>query len=694
MARLPIRVFRYTNGKREELPDHWLLTLMEQPSTVVDGQVWRRDLYCDLLLTGDCYAKAVNPPGLSKGTGSLQRLHPKRVTIQTARGGIDAYLYDLGGERARLDPAVVCHVRLPSFRSDPDQFFYGVGAIQPLNDELNAEAAAVMRTREAAKRGRPDVLISPKEGGLTDEQRRGIAQAYAQLTQRSGGALVLSGQVQVDPVAWSMRDLEFASLRSYTREGILAALAVPPVVMGLETANFATAREQTATFWSAVADEVTLFDSALLTRVLRIAGERDTYAEHDLSGIKALSAWRTEAVQRATSLYFLGVDRDVALASEGLDDVVELQAEADAARPKRPAPTAPKPPAEEEPAAEPEPDAEPDDTEEPAEPETEGATADGTAAWWLRLAPPAQRDAPEPTSPPPWPPEGEEARGAEWRGFVEQLHDHAERSLAARLRSALSDQADRVAEALVDVLPPERQGPQGRTRGFSVDAVLSAIFDPVLEATAFVDATAAVRQQMMESAIRRALVQVALLGDWDPSRVDGLTDEVLAERIVQQAMAGDGFAEVTDTTRAAVRELLLQGLDEGQTIGEMQWAIQHAEAFSPTRALRIARTETTRSVNAGALASYDAAAAELGQAVDRQWLSARDAATRPEHLALDGQTVAKGEAFRVPAEPGLDPAYVGATAEGPGGFAQPGLVCNCRCTVIPVLRAESAKETA
>lgn len=702
VAKLPIVVYRREGKTRIPLPDHWLLDLVERPSVGSDGFVFRRDLACDLLLTGDAMVKVVDPAGLGKGTASLQRLHPNRVNLETDRSGVAGYLYDIGGERIRLSPDVVCHVRLPSFRSDPDQLFRGVGAVQPLNDELNAEQAAVLRTKEAANQGRPDVILAPSGEGqtFTDDQRKGIRLAWTQMTRSSnGGAVVMGGAVQATPVTWTLRDLEFGDLRRYSREGILAALAVPPVVLGLETANYATAREQAGRFWEAIEDEVSLFDAALLTRLLRMAGERDTYAEHDTTGIQALRTWRSDAIQRATGLYFLGVDRDVALRAEGLEDVADLQASADAARKvtKTPAPKT-QPETVETPA------------EEPSE-VAEGARPNlvrGPRGWWDRLsrrdapapAPSAPQDAPDATEPSPWPPVAEDARAGLWRGFVEQLHNAAERSLALAVRRALTDQADRLAAALPAAWPaPQKSAPGTVTReALDVDSILAAIFDADGETAALEGATAEVRRSMLERAIRLAIGQVAAQGGWDPARTDEIVDAALASKIVDQAMEGDGFSEVTDTTRDAVREILQEGLADGATIADMQWRIQNGQAFSPARALRIARTETTRSVNAGSLAAYDAAGKEAGVIVDRQWLSARDESTRPEHWALDGQTVGPGAKFTIPASGNgfaSSPEFVGAQADAPGGFDSAAMVCNCRCTVIPVLRAESAaKETA
>jgi len=113
--------------------------------------------------------------------------------------------------------------------------------------------------------------------------------------------------------------------------------------------------------------------------------------------------------------------------------------------------------------------------------------------------------------------------------------------------------------------------------------------------------------------------------------------------------------------------------------------------FSMTRAVRIARTETTRALNGGTATAYRKARAE-GVQLRRMWLSARDEAVRPEHWALDGQVREVDEPFVVPAAPGVNPRLVGEKGDAPGDFGPAALVVNCRCTLVPVLDDSAPSE--
>ena len=91
------------------------------------------------------------------------------------------------------------------------------------------------------------------------------------------------------------------------------------------------------------------------------------------------------------------------------------------------------------------------------------------------------------------------------------------------------------------------------------------------------------------------------------------------------------------------------------------------------RALRIARTESVRTISEATNNAYISATVK-GVEFRVEWVSSRDAAVRPAHQELDGETTDPGGLFEIR----------GDTAPGPGLFADPSLSINCRCTTRPV----------
>jgi uncharacterized protein with gpF-like domain len=157
--------------------------------------------------------------------------------------------------------------------------------------------------------------------------------------------------------------------------------------------------------------------------------------------------------------------------------------------------------------------------------------------------------------------------------------------------------------------------------------------------------------------------------EWRPDRSAGL------------ATVAESVTQITEATRQRVREIVTAGLTEGLSATDIAVQLQQSESlFGPARALTVARTESTNALNLGAVDAMGAAA-DVGVRVRKEWLSSRDAAVRPAHRALDRQVVGVGEEFVVP----LGVEFAGASARHPGGFDEPALTCNCRCTVLPVV---------
>lgn len=100
-----------------------------------------------------------------------------------------------------------------------------------------------------------------------------------------------------------------------------------------------------------------------------------------------------------------------------------------------------------------------------------------------------------------------------------------------------------------------------------------------------------------------------------------------------------------------------------QTVAD---ALREEFGFDGTRALLIARTETTSAAGGAALDGF-----REGGAPFKGWLAVQDDRTRESHQEVDGEVVDIDEAF----SNGLD--YPG----DPKGDAEE--VCNCRCTVVP-----------
>ena len=323
LAALPVKLIKGKGKQSEILEEHPFLELMEQPSTYVDGFSFREQLVVDLMLTGGCYVLLAGNTDIPT---SLFRLHPEQTKIITDQAvGISGFEFQDSGTVVEYGTDRVVYTQSASWGSGVDAL-YGVGGIQPLQREIGADISAQTLASDSAKKGRPDILISPSdEADIWDyEQRKAILDAYKGMS-KDGGAMVLSGQVKIEPLQISPRDLEFQAVRDYTRQAISAVFGVPPSVLGDNSANFAVSRQQAQNYW-----EVQTKRGKKLSFLLSQIAKRfdpSLRVEIDYSGVEALQDVKTAQIDRISKHIFNGMSPAEAYQYEGLEDAPIIPAD-------------------------------------------------------------------------------------------------------------------------------------------------------------------------------------------------------------------------------------------------------------------------------------------------------------------------------------------------------------------------------
>ena len=316
LAALPIKLIRGKGENSEIIEEHPFLDLMDQPSTYKDGFSFREQLVVDLMLSGGCYVLLA---GATDVPTSLFRLHPEQTKIITDPVvGIKGFEFTDSGKAVEYPIDRVVYAQSASWGAGVDSL-YGLGGVQPLQREISADISAQKLAADSSKKGRPDVLISPAdEADIWDyEQRRAILDAYKGMSSE-GGAMVLSGQVTVEPLQISPRDLEFQAVRDYTRQAISAVFGVPPSVLGDNSANFAVSRQQAQNYWEVQTKRGKRL-SFLLTQIAK-RFDSSFRVEVDYSGVEALQDIRNAQLDRITKHILNGMDAGDAYAYEGMQD--------------------------------------------------------------------------------------------------------------------------------------------------------------------------------------------------------------------------------------------------------------------------------------------------------------------------------------------------------------------------------------
>lgn len=657
-------VSRRDPGTRIE--GHPFLDLLRDPSPWTTGEEFARQIFLDLSLNGNhLYLEALNPGADPEDRTalpvSLVRLHPARTTARTDRHApvILGYVYAVGDGERFYPASQVRHVRYPSWEAGPEGL-WGQGLIRALHDELRTELAATRQTMDTATNGRPDVVLSPKdpEDVWDEEIREEVRAAYLEQTRR-GGPLVLGGAADVKSADWSPADLEMPALRDQNRRTVMAGLQVPPVVLGQETANYATAREQFRVYWQGIRHDVRLVD-AQLTRTAR-RFDPDLEVRTDFSEIEALAVHRTDRLDRARKLVDMGATPAAALKAEGIQGVEVPDERIDMA--------APLPPQDPEPRA----------LDEAVARVLEAAMNRSRAS---RGAPQrALVGADDEDQDPAGAPSilvrarsGKEAadraaRVLVWRQWLQRSFQPGARLLNTAARRYLGAARSRYQRRLAD-------GLSGRSYGLLVEAYGDG---GLVAVRAAVDWDQILGETAEEAEIRdvigrdwRRVWKLAADRTLGTLPVDGVKFDPDRPEVVGRIQKLARWMGRTNTD--AIRAIVEDGLAEGLSVGDMQTKIAQSTAFSPRRALRVARTEATRAVNHGTLTAYREAAGK-GVSMRKQWLTGGDN-VRDSHDAMDQQIRDVDQPFT---------SGDGNEGMAPGDFDVAAEVVNCKCTMLPVV---------
>ena len=144
---------------------------------------------------------------------------------------------------------------------------------------------------------------------------------------------------------------------------------------------------------------------------------------------------------------------------------------------------------------------------------------------------------------------------------------------------------------------------------------------------------------------------------------------------VTKSTDGFNFSKRLYNNTAALQQVvkaeIIRGIASNLSYSDIARNISNYSEADMNKAKRIARTEGHRVQNEAKMDSMNTAKSK-GANIVKQWDSTLDGKTRPEHGQLDGQIRELDEDFTVG----------GYSAKCPGGFGDPYMDCNCRCTVL------------
>ncbi len=177
--------------------------------------------------------------------------------------------------------------------------------------------------------------------------------------------------------------------------------------------------------------------------------------------------------------------------------------------------------------------------------------------------------------------------------------------------------------------------------------------------------------------IDQKAVEVSVLGT--PKIWDQLTKEGQAKLYPYQPKHGTLIQVLLDNQTKdliKIKQIVTQGIIQGTSWSETAQQIQHTMETSASNAMRIARTEGARNMNAGEFAD-SMAAAESGVEFKRRYIATMDDRTRKQSSSMDGQEIDPEGSFVYPN---------GVKSQIIGSSGVPKYDINDRCTSINIIK--------
>lgn len=537
-----------------------------------------------------------------------------------------------------LLPEDVIHViRVP----DPANPRRGLSVIQEQAHAIDTARAIEVYGRAIVKSaGRLDMVLETQATDSAELRRaREVFASMVEETRRNGDRIVAVGAgSKITPLNLSPKDLEFLALAKATREMVAAAIGVPPSVLGwLEDANRSSGESAYAAFNR---DTV----KPLLSK-MRNGFMHGLLAEWPNSNIGAganAATWQELDFPNPVP------DDEVMTAQ-----VAEVYIRRQVMTPNEARAKLGLPPYE-------------GYGDEPI-------TADGTPVSLIVAQAQADLDAlndaravrhvsggtRNEAEGQPDPGKADEL-AAEWRAWVHQLQGPAERRFLRMHNELAREQEAEVIRLLEEHGPRLLDDFQGR-HPRSIQGRLTrdtALLDSLLfDAQHWTARFGRRALRLIEEFARRGFqASAAAIG----ADLKFSTQEAATASWIRSVAFDSYAAHVAQTTLSQLRETLIDGLSRGESIEQLTRRVRAVyRELTTSRARLAARTETTGAVNYGAEQAHEAAKA-AGMELEKRWIAARDARTRPDHVQADGKIAAAdgtwqigGETARYPGDPNL-----------------------------------------
>lgn len=302
----PLEVYQATQEGEEKVLNHPASMLMKKPSPYLSGSLLNQYIISSISVAGDSFILK-----LRNDSGQVVQLYPLIPDQVEVKGNneelITHYEYKQKGQTLHIKREDIIHLRE---KIDPRNHRRGLAPLRSVLVEVLGDAAASQMAAALVKNmGVPGVVISPKNDlSMTSDEAENIAEVFGRRFggENRGRPLVISGgEVDIQTLSFTPRDLEIGKLRHVNEERISAVLGVPAILAGLGSglanATYSNAKELREFFteqklipmWKNVSNDLT---NQLL---LEDFEDDSSYSfKYDLSDVRALSQDEDAEMQR------------------------------------------------------------------------------------------------------------------------------------------------------------------------------------------------------------------------------------------------------------------------------------------------------------------------------------------------------------------------------------------------------------
>jgi len=310
----PLKVYLKSIEGDEVINNHPAQVLLDNPNPNMTANLMNNYIVTSVAVYGDAFILK-----LRNNAGGVVQLIPLLPEMVEVKGNdeqlITKYVYKQKGNTLEILPEDMIHLRE---RIDPRNHRRGLSPLRSVMVEILGDAAASQMAAALVKNtGVPSVVISPKNDlAMTSDEAENIAEVFGRRFggENRGRPLVISGgEVDIQTLSFSPKDLEIGKLRYINEERISAVLGVPAILAGLgaglERATYSNAKELREFFteqklipmWNHFANE---FTKQLL---LEDFETNPAYCfKYDLSNVRALSQDEDATMARIVQGYNAG----------------------------------------------------------------------------------------------------------------------------------------------------------------------------------------------------------------------------------------------------------------------------------------------------------------------------------------------------------------------------------------------------